>query len=564
MTRTSTLVSFGLFALALKQDSIPTCDDVQAFSIVDDLRTGNVTTKPYITMEPDFWLLDGNYKFKPSTTVHIGLMSLSMSDVSGSFAIPPELTIDFGSVHTTEGLTIKFAQQSNDFANSITVAFYDDTNTLIRSDAYVPTSWEFSTGQAVTDFKKIIITFNSTNKPYRYLRVTAVDYGELTYFTNADIKSASVVEEINPLSIELSVDTLELSLFSSDAAFSIIAPTGDYSVLQNKQPLDVYEVVDNEQVYIGQFYLDEWENPSDNEIIFRAIDKIGVLDTVPYLGGIYITPVNVEDLISTMMTAISAPYELDPDLEGTEINGWIPVGSYRQALQQIAFAIGAYVTCSRSGLVRIVKTVLASDVVDFDYTITKAEKSIRDQSLTLKTLVTGVEVTAHNYIENADAVELYNGALGTGEHTITFDAPAHDLSISGGTIVSSGANYAIVNVTVAGTVILSGEGYTDTRQVTGVYNGALDPNVPTNILSIDGGTLVNPSNVGEITQRVYDYYQQRYVQKVKLFAPTAAPGTSVLIDTLYNRQIGGVVEKMRINLTGGFTVQTEIVGVVTE
>ena len=91
MTRTSPLVSFGLFALALKQDSIPACDDVQTFSIVDDLRTGNVTTKPYITYEPDFWLLDGNYKFKPSTTVHIGLMSLSMSNASGVFAIPPEL-----------------------------------------------------------------------------------------------------------------------------------------------------------------------------------------------------------------------------------------------------------------------------------------------------------------------------------------------------------------------------------------------------------------------------------------------------------------------------------------
>ncbi|MTV80943.1 hypothetical protein GM546_13970, partial [Streptococcus pneumoniae] len=68
-------------------------------------------------------------------------------------------------------------QQSNDFANDITIAYYDDADTLIRSDAYIPTTWEFSTGQAVADFKKIIVTFNSTKKPYRYLRVTAVDYG---------------------------------------------------------------------------------------------------------------------------------------------------------------------------------------------------------------------------------------------------------------------------------------------------------------------------------------------------------------------------------------------------
>lgn len=562
--RTSLLVSFGLFALALKQDSVPTCTDVQDFSIVDDLRTGNITGKPYATFEPDYWLLDGNYKFKPDTTVHVGLISLSMSDASGNFAIPPELVITFGSTHATEGITLKFAEASNDFSDNITVTYYDSSDAVIRSDNYIPTSWTFSTGQAVSDFKKIVVSFAGTNKPYRYLRVTGVDYGELTYFTGSDIKSAYVTEEVNPLSTEISIDTLELSLFSSDAAFSLINPSGDYSVLKDKQPLDVYEIVDNDRVYIGQFFLDEWENPSDNEIIFRAIDKIGVLNTIPYLGGLWLTPVNVEDLIDELMTGISAPYELDPDLFGASIQGWIPVSTYRVALQQIAFAIGAYVTCSRSGYVRIVKTVLAADATSYDHTIAKADKSAADQSLMLKTLVTGVEVTAHNYISNTDVSELYNGVLPVGSHTITFSAPMHDLSITGATISESGANYAVVTVAVAGTVALSGQGYTDTRQVAGVYNDALDPNIPKNILSVNSGTLVNPDNVGEITQRIYDYYQQRYVQKVKLFAPTAEPGKSVVIDTLYSRQIGGVVEKMSLNLAGGFTAKAVIVGVPTE
>lgn len=563
--RTSPLVSFGLYALAIKPDSTPACSDVQPFSKVEDLKTGNRTNRPYITYEPDFWLLDGNYKFMPTVTasIHVGLMSLSMSDSLGDFAIPPVLTVTFSAVHTMDGLTLRFAQYSVDYADSIIVVFYDASDVLIRSDNYTPSSWEFSTGQAVTDFKKIVITFNSTNKPYRYLRVTGIDFGQLTYFTGADIKAASVVEELNPLSLELPIDTCELSLFSSDATFSIINPAGDYASLQNKQPLDVYEAVGNDQIFIGQFFLDTWENPSNNEIIFKCIDMIGVLNTIPYLGGIWTSPVNIEDLVSTIMTAINVPYDLDVNLNGTQITGWIPVTNYREALQQIAFACGAYVICSRAGIIQIYQTVLASDLVSHDYSILKADKGM-EQSLTLKTLVTGVEVTAHNYIENADVIELYNGTLAIGTHTITFNAPMHDLSVSGATITSSGANYAVVNrAATPGTVVLSGQSYIDTKRVNGVYNLTLDANVSKNILSISDATLVNPSNVATITQRVYDYYQQRYLQKVKLFAPQAAPSDSVLVDTLYDQQISGIVEKMTLDLTGGFTAKTEIVGVVT-
>lgn len=559
---TRPLIAFGLYALTIKQDSTPSVSvALQPFSKLADIKTGNITARPYATFEPDFWLLDGGYKFKQANdaSVHVGIMSLVQSNASGVFDVPPVLTVDFSSLHTTDGMTFRGAQYSNDFCNSMTVAFYDATDTLMRSDSYSPTSWEFSTNQPVTNFKKIVVTMNGTNKPYRYLRLTGIDFGKLTYFTGSDIKSASVVEEINPLSIELPIDTCDLRLFSNDATFSIINPSGEYSALQNKQPLDVYEIVGNENVYIGQFYLDTWENVSDKEIVFHAVDMIGILESVPYMGGLWTTATTAGALIEAMMSAINTPYDLDPDLYSVEVIGWIPVTTYREALQQIAFAIGAYVTCSRAGLVQIYTSVLASALPVYDYAITKAEKGI-DQSLTLKPLVTGVEVIAHNYVANTDSAELYNGYLAIGTHTITFNSPAHDLSITGGTIASSGANYAVVTVATAGTVVLSGQGYTDTKQMTGVYNTTLDINVKPNILSISDATLINPSNVAVTTQKVYGYYQQRYLQKVKLFSPLATPGDSVLIDTLYNQQIGGVVEKMSLNLSGGFTVQTEITG----
>lgn len=562
---TSPRVSFGLYALVIKQDSIPSCDDLQAFSKITDLRTDNTTSKPYITYEPDFWLLDGNYKFFPTNTatIHVGLMSLSMSDANGNFADPPVLTVDFSQVHSTDGLTIRGLQASNDYSDSIRVQFYNDAGVLIRDDSYAPASWEFSTEQAIANFKQIKITFYSTNNPYRYLRVTGIDYGELIYFTKTDIKSASVVEEVDPISASVPINTVELLLFSSDATFNIINPTGDYSALQYRQPLAVYEVIGDDTVFIGQFFLDTWENTSDTEIKFNCIDMLGVLDLQTYYGGIWLAGKKVGELLEEIFEAIYVPYDLDSELYDTMVYGWIPKCTYREALQQIAFAIGAYVSCSRSGLIKIYKTILASANTNYDSAIAKAEKGL-DQKLTLKTLVTGVEVTAHDYVENTTVTELYNGTLAAGDYTIVFNAPMHDLSITGATITASGANYAIISVASEGSVVLSGQGYTDTTQVFGVYNTTLDANIKTNVLKVTDATLVNYANVAEVTQRVYDYYQQRYLQKVKLFVPSIEVGQTALIDTLYSKQIRGVVEKMSIDLSGGFISQAEITGVVQE
>jgi len=564
MARTYPIVSFGLFALAIKQDSTFECDDLQTFSKLRDLKSGNATSKPYITFEPDFWLLDGGYKFLPErdVSIHVGLMSLNMSDEIGEFTVPPVLTITFGQEYLLDGgIAIKFSQYSNDYCTHFKVEYYDDTNTLLYTNDYYPENWEFSTEETIDEVKKVVITFYSTNKPFRYLRVSAINFGELITFTNADIKSASVVEEINPISIELPINTLELELFSTNADFSIINPSGVYLDLQNKQPIDIYEVVDNETIYIGMFYLDKWENPSENEIKFSCMSGLGILEGSTYMGGIWLTPITVEDLILEIFEEIQMPYELDPDLVDIKITGWISICTYREALQQIAFAIGANVNDARSNTIQILKTTLASDQTFEEYSITNAEKGI-SQSLELKPLVTGVDVTAHNYVANTTTQELYKETLQAGSYLIKFSSPQHDLNTTGATIIESGANYAIITVASPETVTLTGQGYTDTTRIVSIRNTELDQFVKPNILDIEDATLINNTNVDSITQYVYDYYQQRYYQKVKLFAHSLEVGRSVVVDTLYNQQISGVTEKMSVDLGRGFISNAEILGVI--
>lgn len=564
MTITYPRVSFGLYGLAIKKDSTPAYSGtLQPFSKIADINLSNASAKPYATYEPDFWVLDGNYKLLPAitTAVHVGLMSAEMTDASGNFASPPTLTLTFSTVHTTDGLVLRFSEFSGDYANGIKVQAYDSSNVLISEYTYSPTSTEFSTGQAIANFKKIIITFNSTNKPYRYLRVSSLDYGTLINFEKSDIKSATVVEELNPISVELPAGTLELTLHSTDATFSITNPTGLYSALQYRQPLDVREIVDGASVFIGRFYLTDWENTSETIYKFTAVDALGILDSMTYLGGLWLTAATLSDLVDAILAPIYIAYDLDTDLASIEITGWLPVCTYREAIQQIAFVCGAYVSCARSGAIKIYKSDLVSESTAYDATITSAQKGL-DSSLTLKSMVTGVEITSHDYVSSSDTTTLYDGTLATGTYTIKFSQPCHNLTISGASITTSGANYAVIEVTAAGTVTLTGETYTDTTQTYSVYNTDIDTTLKTNVLTISDVTLVNASNGQDLAQRVYDYYQQRYLQKTKLFAPAIESGNVVLVDTLNSAQLRGMVEKMSLDLAGGFVAQTEITGVL--
>lgn len=563
MSTTQPRVSFSFYAAIIKEDSLPSCNDLQPFSKVSDLRTGNIAYRPYITFEKNYWLLNGRYKFRTNdnTSMHVGVMSQSLSGADRHFVTPPALTVDFFNVHSVTNLVLYFSQQSLDYCDSITITYYDPYGTLIRSDNYNPTGYEFATNQAVEGFRRIVITFYSTNKPYRFLRLTGIEYGDVIRFEGNDIKAMTLVEQVDPISTQLPINSLDLSIFSTDEQFSMINPSGDYAGLQYHQPLVIYTIVDGDLIYMGLHYLEDWENKSENEITFSAVNAIGVLDTLPYMGGIWGPgQITLLQLLTEMFSDVNILFEVDPELHNVTIAGWIPICNYREALQQIAFASGAYVVCARSGMISVRKGIDFDEISTPNFIITDAEKGI-DQSLTLKSLVTGIELTEHNYVLNTIESELYKQTLGIGTHPIKFSQPAHDLQITGGVIRESGANYAIVEVGTPGEVIITGQGYTDTTKIHSKYK-VLDIDVKANVISINDATLVNSSNAEETLFRLGKYYDGRYLQKAKLFAPLAEVGGTVKVDTLYSQKIQGIIEKMDSDLFNGFVSNTEIVGVV--
>jgi hypothetical protein len=561
--KTSSKVTFGLYDLEIRQDGTPAYEgDLQPFAKVNDLVTGNIASLPYATFEPDFWLLDGRYKFMPPTAsmVHVGIMSLHQSGADGMFAVHPVLTVTFSEAHTTDGLILHFSPLTNDYASSIEVTYFNEADDAIFYGVYAPNSADYEIDFDVTDFTRLEIKFKATNKPFRYLRLTGLDYGQLIEFTSDDIKALSIVEEIDPISLRVPINTAELQLHSNDDMFSIFNDEGYYSRLSKRQPLSMYGIIDGTQVFMGQYYLDEWKNRGTKHTEFYCVDLVGILERAPYRGGMF----NGElagDVIDAMLEAASIPYDLDEDLYDLPLRGWIPYSSCREGLQQIAFVIGATVDCSRSYALKIYKSTLALEQTN-PAELTRAMQMM-NATVELKPLVTGVELTAHQYLEGNDTLNLFDSTLEYGLHEIQFNQPAHTLSVTGATLVTSGVNYAVVSVaSSSATVILTGKNYIDTTRLFSVSTPGLNRYVTPNVLKIDDATLVSPSNGMALCQRVHNYTQMRYWQKLKLYGAFFEAGQTVLSDaTASNQKVKGCVEKMTVNLTGGFACNLDIVGV---
>lgn len=585
MTSTTYPVVFiGSNAISIKEDiAIITGSSLAGYPLetisnLNDLITGEVITRPYATFEPDFWLLNGEYKLAPTSNAKTALLSSTLGDnITGDFASSIALIITFNSVHSNSGITLYFSEYSNDYADDISVYYFDASDTTIQHDSYLPTGTTFSTHKACNNFKKIQINFYSVNKLQHRLRVLGINLDDVAVFSGENVLDANLIENINPLSIELPVNTLDLKVFSSDGAFSIVNPTGTYANLQYKEPIELYEVLHNQKVYLGRFYLDEWDSETENIATFKASDAIGLM-TNDYLPALFygtapaqplVDPLNEvstvysDDLIDDIMNQAGVTYDMDSSLNGIVVKGWLPIVPCREALQQVLFRIGAYATCARNGRIQIKPLALASSLASFDNTFTSADKSM-DETVKLRKLVTGVEITSHDYASDGLALsQLISFTTVTpSTFVLKFDKPVRDVAaVSGASVRRYGSTWYELVDAVAGACSFTGRGYTDTKKVEGVYSSLPTGTLP-NVIKIEQATLVDVANVTTATQRVYDYYQQRYVLQTRLYGSLAVVGQSALVDA-QGSQIKGFIERMETNLAGGFISKIDVVGVVT-
>lgn len=562
--RTNTRVEFGLYDVTARGDSSPACDAAQPFcSLRRDLLVEAVPSQvKYGTLESRQWLMDGSFSFFPEVpeAYFWGLWSAVQSGESGAFTDPPVLDIQFSQAHSSSGLTLHFYAPTGDWASKLKIQWYGADGGLLASALFTPDAVDFYCAKKVDRYCRIRLTFLETNHPGRYLKLAGLDYGVYLHFAGDEIVKAHVLEECDPLSAEISINTLGLTLYNKEGRFSILNPEGYFDVLQHKQKLTVWEDVRPEarstsstSYCMGTFYLSDWENSGDTLADFTAVDAVGLLDGAPYDGGVYDTTAGA--LAADILDGYS--YTLDEELAAERVQGYLAAGTRREALQQLAFAIGAVVDCSRSDLIRISPApARASGMIAYDRKFQDGSK------VTLNPLITAVAVTAHRYQAEDAASELYKDTLESGTYQVTFSAPAvaDSLTVTRATLAGRGVNRCTLTVAKAGEVCVTGRKYVDSTIVLRRAAANLPPNAQDNELTVTDATLVSPDRATAVANRVLDYYAQRYEQTFRMIAGDEKLADRLIVQSFGGEMVRGVLTKLEFDLTGGFVADAKVVG----
>jgi len=519
----STTIIYKDVAAGAKEAATAAMPNVQPFSNLENLKT-SPAVPAVATLEQDYWSLDGSFGLFPDGyTGDWGVWSDVLSGADGTLFPSPVLTLTLPQPVSSDGITLRFDEYGPTWASEVGIEWLSGGTTKSTAVFY-PDGPEYTCSEIVSDYDEVIITFSALNRPGQYLKLTDLDFGATVRLTGNQLRNVHLYQTANPISQTVEINTLSCTV-SPGAALAF----------ERRQELDVYQ----DGALQGVFYLTRTRQVGTMTYEIEAEDALSLLDDEQHLGGMYYDE-SAPTLIADIMGAV--PYALDPSFSGATVTGYLPVASRRENLAQVAFAIGAVVDTSGSAVVKI-KPASEAVTAAFDRSTAYDNGTIEKQDP-----ATSVEVTAHAYYLNFQRTQtLYNDTL-NGTALVTFDAPMHDLQITGGTIVSSGANHAVISGT-GSLVVLTGDVYIESKRVYKADNPAAPAGSRPNVVQVSNATLVSLNNVQDVLARVLAYYSSREKLNIRLILGSAMPGDLVTVSGPFGGTKTGYLESAEINLS---------------
>ena len=539
--------------------------NADAVSSVDDLQDGRALKSAYATWEDDQWLLDGNYHFLPATNAHVGYWSAGITNSLGkSSTALGTIRIDLDADYDLDEIIIHGSESTYDYCTRVIVQYYNGA-TLLKTKTIYQNEVHFKFSEEVAGVNAIVFLFYDTNKPYRRIRVTDITFGDTVEFRASQINNASVIMEQSPLSDELPFGTMQCELVTTEPMFDLIDPDSLYNQLKTRMMMDL--LYDNGKTveFIGRYYMTNRSNISDNHIKLEGMDLIGLLEDATYNGDFWNTDEDFSIIVNRILSFSSdvGTVTVDSDVASIQLRGNIEPGNVRTALQQALFAAGCSVEIVNGNNVHVMHQQFLDINATPDGTITKSQKALEGQLIKDTTPATRLEVTSHSYVVAASATEIFKETLQGGTYTLYFDTPAYFGSgnVTNATLISSGPNYAIIEVTGTKEVVITGSEFSHNQVVSAreIDLTGLKPNT----IKVPGATMISPDTAPTVLTRMEFYYLLRYEQNFRAFNPIFyKPGYIYHVDTIKDRKIAMIMKQTQIDLSGGFVCDMSGVGVI--
>ena len=492
MNNKGVAIRYGDVAPEAKENFIPTASESE-FNTLAQLQQYNLNFPNYANpCEKYSVVLDGTATAFPSVpeNANLGLWSEQISNDDGTFTEPIVLTLTSEGQYSSQGLTFTFDTYNGIFATRLSIKWLRITNegiTTLAEQEYTPDNPFYFCRNFVENYNKVVITFYSINMPKNRLKLRVIDYGYGTFFYGDELRNVKLIQEIQPISTQISINTADFTLDSkTDMEYSF----------QAKQPLSVY--------FNGELKATTFVKKSNRKAkrlwSIQSEDYIGLMDSIPYYGGIY-TNASAVDILTDIFTVAKVPYSIDEVFADETVTGHIPYTTCRDALMQVAFAIQAVVDTSNSDVVKVF--ALEEDVKQ----TVPLNRIMQGQNFADDETVTGIDITVHSYtpLPESERDYLYKAEdSGTGENIlIIFPDPQHNVQISNGTILKLGTNYAIINANSG--CQLWGQGYEHKTTVRRKNNPIVLASEIEKVVSVEGATLVSANNIDNIIDKCYNW-----------------------------------------------------------
>lgn len=558
MRKTNCTININLVDVGAKADSTPAATHNSEFADAANLKKESRSIPDYMTLEWNYSLLDGSMPHMPDSMSSAGypVFSAGMTNEARIRASEPVLSISFKEGHSSAGVSLGFI---GDFPELVRVEWIGAVGAVLDERTYYPDGLNFFCENKVENYRGLKIYFEKSTVPYRFLKMHNIEYGYELIFNSESVIDAKILEEVDPISSELRINTLDFTVYDPNRDFNILNQKGKYSLLQSLQEIRVWESIDGTVIDMGTFYLESKDSKSETEITFHAIDGLGIIDKTNFIRGRIYANERAEVIIGEIMQSAGwSKYEVTDELKGVNLSGYLPVCTHRQALQQIAFALRAVVDCSRSNQIKIYRQNKAADVK------IREDRIFMGDKITAGQYVSGIEVTTHQYELADKEITVFDGNLPAGQNTVTFSKPVSNLGITDGTISQSGVNYAVINMTSAGTCKITGKEYTDI-QSTFVRNTEVPiPGEASNTIAVKDATLVDRTNAYLLAEHIFDYYNLRRQTEIRFLLDAEKTGRWVSIKSQYGMYINGGINRQEIDLTGGFLSNATVIGYNTQ
>lgn len=536
-----------------QQNMAVSADNGNAVSAPELLPFG-ASESAWATLETYGWPLDGSRDLIPEAPSvgfwsgkatderagilginRLGRILLNKAEGTAEFETRPVIFLQFSESITATGITFVFAVATGEWCSEISVRWYNG-QTLLAEETVFPNAARWTLLKFVEGFDRIRIELLRTSKPGHFAKLRMIEIGQTILFDREELTAVHLVNEIDPTLSKLTVDTMTVDI--QDKHNRVLYP-------QENQKMELFR---NGKL-VATHYITESTRKSRGGYSFSCQSAIGLLEDT-FLGGLYSsTPVKtvVEEILDGRAYDLGAFSDLT-------ITGYLPVCTRREALQQVAFAIGAVITTQGTDVVRFCCLPENGSGI-FNKSKVFAGGGVKSSPRFYK-----IEIDAHSYAPSDTVETLVNNEEFSGDDILlTFDAPHHSYSITGGTVKESGANW--VNICADGRVTLTAKTYLHSTLRHTRRNALATAAERNNLQTIDSATLVHCGNVKGVLDRLFSFAQLRQTMTQEAVIDTQYAGQMVSMEDAWGEMIQGYISAMESDLTqGGHTATVTIIG----